>query len=90
MAKSKFCAALFLLGFFLAVPARPDTIILLDGSSYTGNFGGGAGGQITFTDTQGIQYTFPLRDVQSLVFNSTNDVVTLRSGKSLFRPIHRH
>jgi hypothetical protein len=64
-----------------AAPARPDTVILLDGTSYTGQFGGAPGGQITFTDAQGIQYNFPLRDVQSLVFNPANDTVTLRSGK---------
>jgi hypothetical protein len=59
-----------------AAPARPDTVILLDGTSYTGQFGGAPGGQITFTDAQGIQYNFPLRDVQSLVFNPANDTVT--------------
>ncbi len=36
---------------------------------------------ITFTDGQGIQYNFPLHDVQSLVFTASNDIVTLRSGK---------
>jgi hypothetical protein len=77
----KFCAVIFLFSFFLASPARPDTIILHDGASYAGQFGGAPRGQITFTDTQGIQYNFPLRDVQSLVFTSTNDIVTLRSGK---------
>jgi hypothetical protein len=61
--------------------ARPDTIILHSGASYSGKFDVAADSQITFTDTQGIQYNFPLRDVQSLVFTSTNDIVTLRSGK---------
>jgi hypothetical protein len=77
----KFCAAIFLFPFFLASPARPDTIILHDGASYSGQFGAPPGRQITFTDAQGIQYQFPLRDVQSLVFTSSNDIVTLRSGK---------
>jgi hypothetical protein len=80
-ASLKFCAVMFLIPFFLASPARPDTIILHDGASYAGQFGGAPGGQITFTDAQGIQYNFPIRDVQSLVFTSTIDIVTLRSGK---------
>ena len=57
-----------------------DTIILRDGSSYSGRFEGGA--TITFTDSQGIQYQFPRGDVQSLVLTSSLDTVTLRNGKS--------
>jgi hypothetical protein len=69
-------------GFLLLAPgARPDTIILHNGASYSGKLDVGADSTITFTDGQGIQYNFPLRDVQSLVFTSTNDIVTLRSGK---------
>ena len=34
-------------------------------ASYAGQFGGAPGGPITFIDAQGIQYNFPLRDVQS-------------------------
>jgi hypothetical protein len=56
-----------------------DTVVLRDGSSYSGQFEGGA---ITFIDGQGIKYEFPVRDVQSLAFTSTSDGVTLRSGKS--------
>jgi hypothetical protein len=67
--------------FFLAPAARPDTIILHNGASYSGKLDVGADSTITFTDAQGIQYNFPLRDVQSLVFTSTNDIVTLRTGK---------
>jgi hypothetical protein len=37
---------------------------------------------IHFTDQQGIQYTFPKADVQTLAFNTTGDTVTLRNGKS--------
>jgi len=84
---SKFRAAnpilyLFFAGLFLLVPAaRPDTVILHNGASYTGKFDVPVDSTITFTDAQGIQYNFPLRDVQSLVFTSSNDIVTLRSGK---------
>ena len=67
--------------FFLTPIARPDTVILHNGTSYTGKFDVAADSTITFTDAQGIQYNFPLRDVQSLVFADGNDIVTLRSGK---------
>lgn len=69
-----------LLFTFLA-SALADTIITRAGESYTGEYLGVAGGMIGFTDTSGIQYTFPTGDVQSLVFTSTNDAVTLRNGK---------
>jgi len=65
----------------LSSVALADTAILRNGSSYSGQFTSASNGAITFTDGQGIQYQFPLRDVQSLVFTSTNDTVTLRSGK---------
>jgi hypothetical protein len=55
------------------------SVILSEGASYTGQFVGTA---IHFTDQQGIQYTFPRADVQTLVFNATSDTVTLRNGKS--------
>ena len=61
--------------------AFADTIITRDGSSYSGQYLGAKDGTIGFTDTSGIGYTFPLRDVQSLVFTSANDTVTLRNGK---------
>jgi hypothetical protein len=67
--------------FFLTPVARPDTVILHNGTSYTGKFDVPTDSTITFTDAQGIQYNFPLRDVQSLVFAEGNDIVTLRSGK---------
>lgn len=65
----------------LASVAMADTAILRDGASYSGRLTSAIGGVITFTDTQGIKYTFPLHDVQSLVFTSANDIVTLRNGK---------
>lgn len=61
--------------------ALADTIITRDGSSYTGQYLGAKDGTIGFTDGSGIGYTLPVRDVQSLVFTSTNDTVTLRNGK---------
>src|SRR5215475_14388934 len=65
----------------LAGACSADTIITRDGASYSGTFLGAKGGTIGFTDTSGIGYTFPVGDVQSLVFTSANDTVTLRNGK---------
>jgi hypothetical protein len=65
----------------LASGASADTVITRAGTSYSGQFLGAKDGTILFTDASGIGYTFPLRDVQSLVFTSTNDTVTLRNGK---------
>ena len=72
-------AALFAVCISLCLAAGADTVILSEGESYTGQFVGTA---IHFTGQQGIQYTFPRADVQTLVFNATSDTVTLRSGKS--------
>jgi len=65
----------------VTVAAQADTVITRSGASYSGQFLGATGGTISFTDTSGIQYTFPLHDVESLVFTTTNDTVTLRNGK---------
>jgi uncharacterized protein YcfJ len=69
-----YLALLFVTSFALA-----DTIILRDGTSYTGQYNGGA---VMFTDGQGVKYEFPQRDVQSLAFSSASDTVTLRNGKA--------
>jgi len=75
-------------GFVLAVvfvltvaSASADTVILRDGASYSGQFTSATSGQVGFTDGQGVQYKFPLADVQSLVFSRSQDIVTLRNGK---------
>lgn len=68
----------FILG---SASARADTVILRDGTSYSGQFTTATNGQIGFTDGQGVQYKFPLADVQSLTFSRNQDVVTLRNGK---------
>ena len=72
-------AALLAILVGLCVTAHADTVILSEGASYTGQF---TDTVIHFTDQQGIQYTFPKTDVQTLAFNATVDTVTLRSGKS--------
>ena len=64
-----------------ALRASADTVITRAGDSYSGQFLGARSGTIPFTDSSGIGYTYPVRDVQSLVFTATNDTVTLRNGK---------
>jgi hypothetical protein len=65
----------------ITIQSVADTVITRAGPSYSGQFLGAKAGMIPFTDTSGIQYTFPLRDVQSLVFTETNTTITLRNGK---------
>ena len=62
--------------------AHADFVILRDGRSFSGTYTGAATGKITFTDTTGIQYTFPVAQVQSLVFSNVSDHVALRNGQS--------
>jgi len=59
--------------------ASADTIVLRDGGSYSGQC---VIQTVNFTDAQGIQYQFPVKDVQSLAFNATTDTISLRGGRS--------
>jgi hypothetical protein len=68
--------------FFCAAAARADFVILRDGRSYSGAFTGAPSGNLTFTDTSGIQYTFPVSQVQTLVFSNLTDHISLRNGQS--------
>jgi len=73
---------LFFLVFALTAPsAFADTVVLRGGASYSGQVTGASAAPISFTDGQGIEYKFPASDVQSLVFTSAQDIVTLRNGK---------
>jgi hypothetical protein len=72
-------AALLAICMSFCLAGHADTVILSEGASYTGQF---TGTVIHFTDQQGIQYSFPKTDVQTLAFNATVDTVTLRNGKS--------
>jgi hypothetical protein len=78
----RFLVLLPVLFFCVTVAASADTVILENGTSYSGQFTGAASGTINFTDGQGIQYQFPMSQVRSLVFAESNDTVTLRNGKS--------
>jgi hypothetical protein len=73
---------LILLFVLCITPAWSDTVILRDGASYSGQFTAANGAQIAFTDGQGVEYKFPVTDVQSLVFSRGQDIVTLRNGKT--------
>jgi hypothetical protein len=81
MSFRKWCAGCLAIILGLATAAPADTIITREGASYSGVFLSAKDGTIGFTDNSGIGYTFPMRDVQSLVFTATNDTVTLRNGK---------
>ncbi len=63
------------------VAATADIIVLHDGTSYSGEYAAPKN-TISFTDNQGIHYDFPISDVQSLVFATGVDHVTLRNGKT--------
>ncbi len=64
------------------VPLAADTVYLKSGASYTGHVMGDRDTRITFQDMQGVQYQFPMRDVQSLSFSREGDTVTLRTGRT--------
>ncbi|MGH9502848.1 MAG: YMGG-like glycine zipper-containing protein [Terriglobales bacterium] len=71
-----------LIALLFLVPATfADTIILHDGSSYSGSLVGITNNTISFTDNAGAQYKFPESDVQTMVFTSSGDTVTLRNGR---------
>lgn len=65
-----------------AVLAHADVVILRDGKSYSGTYTGAASGKLAFKDNEGIQYTFPVGQIQSLVFSNTADHIALRNGQS--------
>jgi hypothetical protein len=67
---------------FAPVCLHADTVILRSGASHTGTFAAPANGKISFTGLHGVQYQFPVRDVQTIVFTASSDTLTLRSGHS--------
>ncbi len=79
MRQSTLCYTLLFL-LLVSCCAFGDTVVLRDGASYSGRLGGPD--DITFTDGQGVKYTFPRRDVHSLAFTATATTVTLNNGKS--------
>jgi hypothetical protein len=75
----KVCCLLPMIFLWLTRFASADTVILRDGSSYSGRC---AVETVTFTGQQGVKYEFPVKDVQSMAFNTGKDTVVLRNGKS--------
>lgn len=67
---------------FSAILAHADIVVLRDGKSYSGSYTGEPSGKLTFKDSAGIQYTFPLSDVQTVVFSNLADNVSLRGGQT--------
>ena len=65
-----------------AAVVNADVVVLRDGKSYSGTYTGPTTGQLSFQDRQGIQYTFPLRDVQSLAFSDAGVHISLRNGQT--------
>lgn len=78
----KRAVVLLFAALFCSAAAHADFVILRDGRSFSGVYTGATTGKITFTDTTGIQYTFPIGQVQSLVFSNVSDHVALRNGQS--------
>lgn len=73
---------LLAIALIYSASAHADFVILHDGRSYAGTFTGAPTGKLTFTGTDGVQYTFPLSKVQTLVFSNLNDHISLRDGQS--------
>ena len=73
---------LSIVALLFSAAAHADFVILRDGKSYSGVYTGAPNGKLIFKDTSGIQYTFPLADVQSLVFSNVSDHISLRGGQS--------
>ncbi len=78
----KRAVVLLFAALLFSTAAHADFVILRDGRSYSGVYTGAATGKVTFTDGSGIQYTFPVSQVQSLVFSNVSDHVALRNGQS--------
>ena len=75
------CCALWA-SLFITIFAKADIIVLHDGVSYSGQYTHPANGKLSFTDNQGIHYSLPVADVQSIVFANAADHLTLRNGKT--------
>ena len=71
----------------LSIPAAADTLYLNSGATYNGHFMGDRDARLVFEDNQGVQYQFPIRDLQSIQFNRAGETVVLRSGKTYFGQI---
>jgi hypothetical protein len=71
----------------LSMSLAADTLYLNNGATYNGHFEGDRDARITFQDSRGAQYQFPIGDLQSIAFNRTGETVVLRDGKTYFGQI---
>lgn len=62
--------------------SRADIVVLRDGKSYSGSYTASSSKTINFRDAQGIRYSFPVADVQTIVFSNVGDHLSLRNGHS--------
>ncbi len=73
-------AGILVLLFAFTTAAFADIVVLHDGRSYSGTFAGAPSGTLVFKGVHGTQYTFPLAQIQSIVFSNVGDHITLRGG----------
>ena len=66
---------------FSAAVLHADVVVLRDGKSYSGTYTGAPGGKLVFKGTSGIQYSFPMSQVETIVFSNLADHISLRSGQ---------
>jgi hypothetical protein len=67
---------------FSALPLHADVVVLRDGRSYFGTYTGQPGGTLVFKGASGIQYSFPLSQVQTIVFSSQSVHLSLLNGQT--------
>jgi hypothetical protein len=79
---SKFTSLTFTALLLAASAASADTIILRNGSSYSGHLMGEREARLAFQDNQGVQMQFPFHDVQSVTFGPYGATVSLRNGRT--------
>jgi hypothetical protein len=66
-----------------ALTLAADVVVLRDGSSYTGRLEPATNNRtISFSGSNGVGFTFPVPDVQSLSLTPNADTITLKSGKT--------
>lgn len=78
----KLCAVLLIVVGFGSLVSRADIVVLRDGKSYSGSYSASRTSTINFRDAQGIRYSFPVADVQTIVFSNVSDHLSLRNGHS--------
>lgn len=73
-----FSVAVFLVS---AALLHADVVVLHDGRSYSGTYTGVPNGKLIFKGNSGIQYSFPMSQVETVVFSNLSDHISLRNGQ---------